>query len=426
VSPQATTGATPGPEATAAAARAIGLYVHLPWCVRKCPYCDFNSHPLVGEIPEGAYVDALLADLDRDLTRPPEQTAEVVLASVFLGGGTPSLLSARAVGRLLDGVVRRAGVAPDCEVTLEANPGAADVRRFRGYRRAGVNRLSIGAQSFDDRLLAAIGRVHGAREALAALDAAAAAGFDDVNVDLMYGLPGQDVAGAARDVTLALSRAPAHVSRYELTLEPGTRFHRHPPELPGEDAVWAMHLAGAERLARAGYERYEISAWARAGARDARSRHNLGYWRFGDYLGIGAGAHGKRTRRARDGRPVTVERRVKWRGPRRYLRAADDAAFTEQRLAVEARDLPAEYMMNALRIAEGFGVADFEGATGLGWHAVAPVVGRALRDGLLERRGGRFRASARGWQYLDGLVARFVAPAPRRARCDGGRDAARR
>ena len=288
----------------------LSLYVHLPWCVKKCPYCDFNSHGLKGTLPEAAYVDALLRDLDQDLPRVAGRRIE----TVFFGGGTPSLFSAAAIARFLDGALRRLPFAADAEVTLEANPGTVERGRFAEYRAAGVTRLSIGVQSFDPAALKVLGRIHSSTEAVTAAEEAHAAGLANFNLDLMYALPGQSLEGALDDVARAATLKPAHISHYQLTLEPNTLFHAHPPTLPDEDTAWAMQEACQGALAERGYKQYEVSAYAQAGR---ECRHNLNYWRFGDYLGLGAGAHGKLTDAS--GR---VTRIWKVKHPETYLRGA--------------------------------------------------------------------------------------------------------
>ena len=299
----------------------LSLYVHLPWCVRKCPYCDFNSHEARGEVPEEAYVDALLADLATELPAIWGRN----LVSVFIGGGTPSLFSARALDRLLGGVRALTALAPNVEVTMEANPGTVERARFADYRALGINRLSLGVQSFDDAALAALGRIHSGDEAHRAIDVARAAGFDEMNLDLMYALPGQGIDAALADLDAALAHAPEHLSCYELTLEPNTLFARFPPELPDDDARWDIQTALAGRLVGAGFERYEISAWARPGH---ASVHNTNYWRFGDYVGIGAGAHGKISRADDD----SITRRWKTKHPARYLELAGTPAGGRRRI----------------------------------------------------------------------------------------------
>ena len=369
--------------------------MHLPWCRRKCPYCDFNSHALDGDPPEAAYVDALLADLDHDLPSVPGRP----LASIYLGGGTPSLFSAAAIGRLLDGVRARVAVAPGAEVTLEANPGTLRDGYFAALVAAGVNRVSVGVQSFDDRHLRALGRIHDADAARATVAAIHAAGLAEVNVDLMVGLPGQTLAEALADVDAAVALSPTHVSHYQLTIEPGTAFARRPPRLPAESSIGRVQAACRERLAGAGYAHYEVSALARPGH---ASRHNLNYWRFGDYLGIGAGAHAKLT--APDG----IRRYARVANPSRYLAAAGGEAAVATTLRLDAGDAALEFLLNALRLREGFDTALFERRTGVAWATQAEAEARALELGLLEVEGGTRRASARGWALLDTLLGLFV------------------
>jgi oxygen-independent coproporphyrinogen-3 oxidase len=374
----------------------LALYVHLPWCVRKCPYCDFNSHAARGAVPENAYLDALLRDLDRERREVRGRPIE----TVFLGGGTPSLFSPAAIARLLDGV--RGALVAGAEITLEANPGTVDAGRFAGYRRAGVNRLSLGVQSFDDDKLAALGRIHGRAEALRAAEAAHSAGFDNFNLDLMFGLPGQTVEQALADIAQALAFEPPHLSVYQLTLEPNTAFHADPPVLPAEDAIFEMQQGIERRLAAAGYDHYEVSAYARPGR---ECRHNLNYWRFGDYLGIGAGAHGKLST------PEGVVRRWKLKHPRDYLAHAGTAAAVggEQRLAAD--DLIAEFMMNALRLTQGVPAALFESRTGLALARVEQALRAGERAGLLQRRAGTIAPTANGRRFLNELLLDFLPPA---------------
>ncbi len=381
----------------------LSLYVHLPWCVRKCPYCDFNSHEAKGEVPEYAYVDALIADLDQDLPRVSGRE----LVSLFFGGGTPSLFSPEAIGRILAAVRARLPCAPDLEVTLEANPGTVEQARFEGFRAAGVNRLSIGIQSFDDRHLKALGRIHGAAEARRAAAAARAAGFDNFNLDLMYALPGQSVQDARADLEQAMALEPAHISYYQLTLEPNTLFYQRPPPLPDEETAWAIQVQGESLLAAAGYAQYEVSAYARPGR---QCRHNRNYWEFGDYLGIGAGAHGKLT--AHDGR---VWRTAKQRHPRAYLDTAGTPACLQRDEPVPASELPLEFLMNALRLNEGFVLADYQARTGRAADSLQPALGQALARGLLGQQGGRLLASPLGRRHLDGLLALFLPEQPRQS-----------
>ncbi|MGD8379975.1 MAG: radical SAM family heme chaperone HemW [Gammaproteobacteria bacterium] len=375
----------------------LSLYVHLPWCVRKCPYCDFNSHQAHQAIPERAYVDALLADLDTERT----DTGGRELISVFLGGGTPSLFSAEALARLLEGIRARLPLARDAEITLEANPGTVERGRFTEYAAAGISRLSIGVQSFDETCLKALGRIHSASEARHAAEEAHAAALGNFNLDLMYGLPGQGAAGAARDVRAALALEPAHLSHYELTLEPGTVFAAHPPRLPDENVMADMQEDCQNVLAEAGFRQYEISAWALPGA---RCRHNLNYWTFGDYLGIGAGAHGKLT--LGNGR---VRRRWKLRSPRLFMEAAGTPRALAGEELVPAGQRAFEFMLNNLRLREGFTLDTLRGNANLTEAALEPGLGVALERGLLEQpEPGRYRATATGWRYLNDLQALFL------------------
>ena len=378
--------------------RPLSLYIHLPWCVRKCPYCDFNSYRANGAVPEAAYVDALLRDLDAE----SELAAGRPIHSIFIGGGTPSLFSGEAVARLLGGVRARLDVAEDAEITLEANPGAADTARFAAYRHAGVGRLSIGVQSFREAQLRALGRVHDERAAADAVLAAREAGFENLNVDLMYGLPDDTVSGAVADVERVIELGPAHVSWYQLTLEPNTAFHRRPPPLPDEDVVLDIEARGRALLAAAGYERYEVSAYARPGF---RCRHNLHYWRFGDYLGIGAGAHGKHT--SADGE---ILRRAKTRNPRTYMElAGTDAAVRIERISAPS-ELVLEFMMNALRLSEGVPIDEFEAATGQPVDSIDAVLSAAVERGWIMRDPAVLRATPVGYALLNEVLELFVEP----------------
>lgn len=370
----------------------VGLYVHLPWCVRKCPYCDFNSHVPRTDIPEAAYIDALLADLDEECAL--NGTPEVM--TVFIGGGTPSLFSPAAIERLLEGIASRCRLAVGAEITLEANPGSSEAARFSGFRAAGVNRLSIGIQSFDDACLTALGRVHNAVESRAAIDAAAKAGFTNVNLDLMFGLPGSNERGAMRDLDAALGYAPAHLSWYELTLEPGTPFAARPPPLPRDDQVDAIYTAGRARLAEAGYEHYEISAHARP---ERQAQHNLNYWRYGDYIGIGAGAHGKRTVAGQ------VLRRVKTRHPQRYMNDRE----TEQ-LVIEVPDTVIEFMLNALRLKSGFTFELLRKRAGVGPEdaSIAGPLAEAIAQEWLIRADEGVRPTELGYRFVTDLQMLFL------------------
>jgi oxygen-independent coproporphyrinogen-3 oxidase len=373
----------------------LALYVHLPWCVRKCPYCDFNSYTLHGELEERSYVAALQSDL---AAQAPEMAGREV-SSIFFGGGTPSLFSPRAIALLLESARRHLTLAADLEVTLEANPGTIERGRFAEYRAAGVNRVSLGAQSFDDARLAALGRIHCAEETRRAAAELHAAGLANFNIDLMYGLPGQDVDAALRDVEEALALRPSHLSHYQLTIEAGTVFAGRPPILPDDDAVDAMLDVCRERLDRTGFAQYEVSAYAAA---SWRCRHNLNYWSFGDYLGIGAGAHGKLSLPGSG----QVVRTAQVREPRRYLSSAGRGTFT--RVAVPADELPFEFMLNALRLVEGFEVRTFTGRTGLPWETVARTMADLAGEGLILASTTCYRASPRGLRFLNDLLLRFV------------------
>lgn len=379
----------------------LALYVHMPWCVRKCPYCDFNSHAIQGEMPEAAYIDALLSDLDAECRRLAAGPIRSLI-SIFIGGGTPSLFSGAAIRRLLDGVRARFVLAPDAEITLEANPGTVDQAHFAGYAEAGVNRLSIGVQSLSADALERLGRIHTPDAARRAVAAARAAGITNINLDLMFALPGQDLAAARDDLERLIALEPTHLSYYELTLEPNTAFYQQPPTLPDLDLADAIQQQGFALLAAAGFERYEISAFAQSGA---RCRHNLNYWRFGDYLGIGAGAHGKLT----DLDSGTVQRRTKKRHPDAYLTASDP---TRSLRTLSENDLIEEYALNAFRLVGGFAAADFEHSTGLSASHLKPGLHAAEELGLVSRIEARdhsaIHPTARGLAFLNDLIACFT------------------
>jgi putative oxygen-independent coproporphyrinogen III oxidase len=373
----------------------LALYVHLPWCVRKCPYCDFNSHERREELPEAEYVSALIADLEGML--PSVWGRRIV--SIFIGGGTPSLFSPDAIERLLSDIRARIPVEPIAEITLEANPGTVEATRFRGYRAAGVNRISLGVQSFDDAMLAKLGRIHSSDEARRAIDTALQA-IENVNIDLMYGLPGQSLEMARADVAEGIRWQTTHFSAYQLTLEPNTVFYSKPPRLPEHDACADMQLLYEEALALAGFEHYETSAFARPGK---RCRHNLNYWEFGDYLGIGAGAHGKVSF------PDRVERHARVKQPREYMEAAVRGASAVENRIVLPRELPFEFMLNALRLVEGFPIELFNARTGLQPSALEPGLGAAEAKGLVERDPLRIRPTERGQRFLNELQQLFLA-----------------
>ena len=376
----------------------LSLYVHIPWCIRKCPYCDFNSHAAGDDLPEDAYVDALIVDLEAAL---PAIWGRKV-GTVFIGGGTPSLFSAAPIERLLSAVRARLPLSPDAEITLEANPGTFERAKFAGFFAAGVNRLSLGVQSFDDRLLRALGRVHDAEEARRAAEAALTI-FGNVNLDLMFALPHQSVDDARRDVATALAFAPPHLSFYQLTLEPNTLFHRYPPPLPDDEAAADIEDAVLDALDVAGYVHYETSAHAKAGR---ECRHNVNYWRFGDYLGIGAGAHSKISF------PDRVVRELRWKQPKRYLDEVARGNALQEQASVERRDLPFEFMLNALRLTQGVPASLFAERTGLPLSAAARPIAEAVRRGLLDPDPALLRPTALGRRFLNDLQALFL-PAER-------------
>jgi len=373
----------------------LSLYVHLPWCLKKCPYCDFNSHEAQGELPEQRYLDALMADLEASLPLIWGRTVH----SIFIGGGTPSLFSPQAIDRLLGDIRARLRLEPDCEITLEANPGTFEKHRFRAFRSAGVTRLSVGVQSFDDRHLKALGRVHDRAQALAAVEEAAQA-FDTFNLDIMYALPGQTLENLEQDMRQALAFEPPHVSIYHLTVEPNTYFAKYPPALPEEDDAYAMLDRITELTGVAGMDRYEVSAYARPGH---RCLHNLNYWKFGDYLGIGAGAHSKLSFAHR------VVRQVRFREPRLYMDKALAGTPVAQDSEVSRADLPFEFMLNALRLREGFKLQNFSERTGLPLTAIQAGLDEAERKGLIERDFARVKPTERGFDFLNDLQALFLA-----------------
>ncbi|WP_020205022.1 radical SAM family heme chaperone HemW [Cupriavidus sp. WS] len=377
----------------------LSLYVHVPWCVRKCPYCDFNSHAVPGaagshDIPEDAYLDALRADLEQSLPlvwgRP--------VHTVFIGGGTPSLLSAAGMDRLLSDIRALLPLDADAEITLEANPGTFEAERFASYRASGINRLSIGIQSFNDRHLAALGRIHGGEEARAAIRIALA-NFDNVNLDLMYALPGQTLAECAEDLEIALSFGTTHLSLYHLTLEPNTLFAKFPPALPDDDSAYEMQDLIDARTAQAGYRHYETSAYAKP---HRQARHNLNYWRFGDYLGIGAGAHGKLSF------PHRVLRQMRHKHPATYMAQAMAGSAVQESHDVPAADLPFEFMLNALRLTDGVPASTFFDHTGLPLHTISRDLAAAEKKGLLEADLATIKPTELGRRFLNDLQEMFL------------------
>lgn len=377
----------------------LSLYVHLPWCLKKCPYCDFNSHAMRDEaLPEQRYAQAVLADLEAALPliwgRP--------VHSIFIGGGTPSLFAPATIDRLLGDIRARLPLEPDCEITLEANPGTFEKDRFRAYRQAGVTRLSVGVQSFNDAHLQALGRVHDRAQALAAVQEAAQA-FATFNLDIMYALPGQSLEQVGQDMNTALQFAPPHISIYHLTIEPNTYFAKFPPSIPEDDLAYGMLDHITELTGVAGLERYEVSAYARTGHRCV---HNLNYWQFGDYLGLGAGAHSKLSFAHR------VVRQVRLRDPYRYMERALAGNALAQDSEVARADLPFEFMLNALRLRQGFGLREFTERTGLPITAIAAALQEAERKGLIERDFARVRPTVRGFDFLSDLQEIFLSNAP--------------
>ena len=374
----------------------LSLYVHLPWCIKKCPYCDFNSHEMArAELPEQRYIDALIADLEASLPLIWGRSVH----SIFIGGGTPSLFSPAAIDRLLADIRARLRLDADCEITLEANPGTFEKDRFKAFRSAGVTRLSVGVQSFNDAHLKALGRVHDSAQAIAAVEEAAAS-FETFNLDIMYALPGQTLAGLEKDMRQALALSPPHISIYHLTIEPNTYFAKFPPVIPEEDLAYAMLDRITEMTAQSGMQRYEVSAYAKPGH---RCFHNLNYWQFGDYLGIGAGAHSKLSFAHR------IVRQVRWREPRLYIDNALAGEAVSQEAEVSRADLPFEYMLNALRLRDGFKLQDFAEKTGLPVSALQTGLDEAERKGLIERDLTSLRPTERGFDFLNDLQSLFLS-----------------
>ena len=373
----------------------LAIYVHFPWCIRKCPYCDFNSHALSGELPEVEYVAQLCADIQHEAPLWSQRQVQ----TVFMGGGTPSLFSPASIETVLEKLRATLFFSHDVEITLEANPGTAEAARFSGFRAAGINRISLGVQSFDDVALQGLGRIHDGNAARRAIDFAQAAGFSHINVDLMHGLPEQTPAGALQDIDIAIAAGVQHVSWYQLTIEPNTAFFTAPPRLPDEDQLEDIEANGFALLQARGFARYEVSAWCKG---DHAARHNLNYWRFGDYVGIGAGAHGKQSE-WRDG-ALHIQRYQKSRAPRDYL--VDCGRKGVQQVATH--DLPFEFLLNTLRLADGVSEGLFTAHTGLPLDALQPMLTRLRRDGLIQEH--RLAATTEGWRYLDSLLEAFIPP----------------
>lgn len=377
----------------------LSLYIHIPWCVQKCPYCDFNSHVQPATVPEQVYIDTLLQDLEQHL---PEIWGRR-LSSVFIGGGTPSLFSAESIDRLLSGVRARLPGPPDIEITLEANPGTVEQGRFNELHAAGINRLSIGIQSFNDDKLQALGRIHNRTEAIKAVETAHYAGFDNFNLDLMFGLPAQTIKQGLDDLHTAIALQPSHLSWYQLTIEPNTFFHSRPPRLPDDEAIWALQQQGQQLLDDRGFGQYEISAYARAGR---QCQHNLNYWQFGDYLGIGAGAHGKISRSDTN----SVTRHWKLRQPQAYMDARPTDRLAGSRL-LTTDELIFEFMLNALRLKQGFEIETFEQHTGLTVDHISTICHQAIDKQLLDATNQGYRPSDLGYRFLNDLINLFESEA---------------
>ncbi len=375
----------------------LSLYIHVPWCVRKCPYCDFNSHKSPDSLPERQYVDALLLDLDHEL----EDIASRPIETIFIGGGTPSLFSAEAYNRLFEGIKSRSNLLSSAEITLEANPGTFEAQRFADYRSLGINRLSIGVQSFNNDALSALGRIHDSQQAIKAIETAHKVGFDNFNLDLMFGLPNQTEKLAQNDIEMALALEPTHFSYYQLTMEPNTLFHRKPPPLPIEDDIIDWQINSQQRLAQAGFSQYEVSAYAKD---NLRCKHNVNYWQFGDYIGIGAGAHGKITRIDEQ----TIIRRSKQKHPQAYLDHSGKSSLVQTHDVITEADLNFEFMLNALRLTNGFDSTLYQRHTGQTLSSINPTLAKAMQLDLIEKRDQMIIPTEKGQRYLNTLIELFL------------------
>jgi len=373
----------------------LSLYIHIPWCIQKCPYCDFNSHAIKTDTPESAYITALLDDLAIDLQR---YSISRPIHSIFIGGGTPSLFSPESIDRLLRGVERQVALKEDLEITLEANPGTFESRKFAEFRALGINRLSIGIQSFDDALLKKLGRIHSSQEAVRAAEIAHESGFDNFNLDLMFGLPGAGPDSSKIDVATAISLEPSHISFYQLTLEPNTWFYKFPPKLPDDETIFDTQKVCQQILADHGYLQYEVSAYSKQGR---QCRHNLNYWQFGDYLGIGAGAHGKISQSL----PDQIIRSFKPKKPEQYLNSVGQNDGAE---VIAVTELPLEFVMNHLRLKQGFTLEAYQAATGLAAATLEPALSACVKQNLLIRQNNHYYCSEQGWNFLDNILEKFI------------------
>ncbi len=376
----------------------LGIYIHIPWCIKKCPYCDFNSHAVKSNLPEFIYIETLLTDLSLDLLRF-EETRPV--SHIFIGGGTPSLFSPEALDTMLNGIRQQIGFVADTEITLEANPGTFESEKFAEFRAIGINRLSIGIQSFDDDCLRRLGRVHSSAEAIRAAEIAHRSGFDNFNLDLMFGLPEAQPDTSLTDVATAIRLQPKHLSLYQFTLEPNTYFHKYPPHLPEPDAIVAEQLQCQQRLRERDFFQYEISAYAQPGY---QCRHNLNYWQFGDYLGIGAGAHGKISRSL----PDKIHRYSKMKSPEQYMYGIKQHRPYLTEHSIAPADLPLEFVMNHLRMRRGFNIATYRERTGLADNTLQPALAQCIERGLLQQHRNRYYCSEKGWFFLDTILQQFM------------------
>ena len=372
----------------------LSLYIHIPWCIKKCPYCDFNSHTIKTDTPEAGYIDALLIDLATDCQR---YAINRLIHSIFIGGGTPSLFSPESLNRLLRGIEQQVTLKENLEITLEANPGTFESHKFAEFRALGINRLSIGVQTFNDALLTKLGRVHSAKEAIIAAEIAHQAGFENFNLDLMFGLP-DDNFDSLDDVNQAIDLKPSHISFYQLTLEPNTYFYKFPPPLPNDEIIFAMQQRCQQQLADQGYQQYEVSAYSQA---NKYCRHNLNYWQFGDYLGIGAGAHGKISNHLSQ----SVTRSFKAKSPEQYLKSPHNNRGSE---SVATAELPLEFIMNNLRLKQGFTLETYQARTGLAMTTLEPALSDCLKQGLIIYQDNHYHCSTKGWNFLDSVLEKFI------------------